>query len=67
MEAVIAAIYHDGGFDAARAAILRLWGARINNVADDARDAKTALQELSLIHISEPTRQYCQSRMPSSA
>ena len=24
-------------------------------------------QKLSLIHISEPTRQYCQSRMPSSA
>ena len=23
--------------------------------------------QLSLIHISEPTRQYCQSRMPSSA
>ncbi|WP_400083555.1 ribonuclease III [Yoonia sp. R78084] len=45
MEAVIAAIYQDGGFDAARAAILRLWGARITNVADDARDAKTALQE----------------------
>jgi ribonuclease-3 len=45
MEAVIAAIYQDGGFDAARAAILRLWGLRINNVADDARDAKTALQE----------------------
>lgn len=45
MEAVIAAIYQDGGYDAARAAILRLWGDRINNVADDARDAKTALQE----------------------
>lgn len=45
MEAVIAAIYQDGGFDAAREAILRLWGARVNNVADDARDAKTALQE----------------------
>ncbi|MDA9980151.1 ribonuclease III [Yoonia sp.] len=45
MEAVIAAIYQDGGFDAARAAILRLWGERISNVADDARDAKTALQE----------------------
>ncbi len=45
MEAVIAAIYQDGGFDAARAAILRLWGARIHNVAADARDAKTALQE----------------------
>ena len=27
----------------------------------------TALIPLSLIHISEPTRQYCQSRMPSSA
>ena len=25
------------------------------------------LWSLSLIHISEPTRQYCQSRMPSSA
>ena len=45
MEAIIAAIYQDGGFDAARAAILRLWGNRIHNVADDARDAKTALQE----------------------
>lgn len=45
MEAVIAAIYQDGGFDAARGAILRLWGDRIHNVADDARDAKTALQE----------------------
>ncbi|MCK0096883.1 ribonuclease III [Yoonia sp. F2084L] len=45
MEAVIAAIYQDGGFDAARAAILRLWGDRIKNVAADARDAKTALQE----------------------
>jgi ribonuclease-3 len=45
MEAVIAAVYQDGGFDAAKAMILRLWGARITDVADDARDAKTALQE----------------------
>lgn len=45
MEAVIAAIYQDGGFDPARSAILRLWGDRIGNVAEDARDAKTALQE----------------------
>lgn len=45
MEAVIAAVYQDGGFDAARAMILRLWGARIHNVAADARDPKTALQE----------------------
>ncbi len=45
MEAVLAAIYIDGGFEAARDAILRLWGRRIHNVAEDARDAKTALQE----------------------
>ncbi|MCB2127508.1 MAG: ribonuclease III [Rhodobacteraceae bacterium] len=45
MEAVIAAVYLDGGFDAARAMILRLWDARIGSVKTDARDAKTALQE----------------------
>jgi len=45
MEAVIAAVYQDGGFEAARDVILRLWGKRVRNVADDARDAKTALQE----------------------
>ena len=45
MEAVIAAVYQDAGFDTARQTILRLWGDRINNVADDARDPKTALQE----------------------
>ena len=45
MEAVIAAVYLDAGFDAAQAMILRLWGARIDNVEDDAKDAKTALQE----------------------
>lgn len=45
MEAVIAAVYLDAGFDAAQAMILRLWGPRIGQVAEDARDAKTALQE----------------------
>ena len=45
MEAVIAAVYMDGGFEAARAVILRLWGPRVAGVAEDARDAKTALQE----------------------
>lgn len=45
MEAVIAAVYLDAGFDAARALILRLWGARIGAVDADARDAKTSLQE----------------------
>ena len=45
LEAVIAAIYLDRGFDAAREVILRLWGTRINAVEADARDAKTSLQE----------------------
>lgn len=45
MEAVIAAVYQDGGFEAARDVILHLWGKRVGNVADDARDAKTSLQE----------------------
>lgn len=45
LEAVIAAIYLDAGFDAARAAVHRLWGKRIASVRTDARDAKTSLQE----------------------
>lgn len=45
MEAVIAAVYLDAGFGAARDMVLRLWDARIHRVADDARDPKTALQE----------------------
>ena len=44
-EAVIAAIYLDAGFAAARDAVLRLWGRRIAEVETDARDPKTALQE----------------------
>ncbi|APX22029.1 MAG: ribonuclease III [Rhodobacteraceae bacterium] len=45
MEAVIAAVYLDAGFDAAKEMILRLWGERIARVDDDARDPKTSLQE----------------------
>ena len=45
MEAVIAAIHLDGGYGAARDAVLRLWGDRIASAPEDARDAKTALQE----------------------
>ena len=45
MEAVIAAVYLDGGFEAAKDMVLRLWGDRIGAVEEDARDAKTALQE----------------------
>jgi ribonuclease III len=45
MEAVLAAVYLDAGIEAARAVILRHWAGRLDSVDDDARDAKTTLQE----------------------
>lgn len=45
MEAVIAAIYLDAGYERAREFILKFWDRRLENVDDDARDPKTALQE----------------------
>ena len=45
MEAVIAAVYLDGGLEPARDLILRAWGARIAEVRSLGRDAKTSLQE----------------------
>ena len=45
IEAVIAAVYLDAGFEVAQDLIVVLWGKRITNVEADARDAKTALQE----------------------
>lgn len=45
MEAVLAAIYLDAGLEAARQVILTHWAERLDSVAEDARDAKTALQE----------------------
>ena len=45
MEAVIAAIYKDSGFEIAKTIIIKLWGDRIKNVKVDARDPKTMLQE----------------------
>ncbi|MCH2076807.1 MAG: ribonuclease III [Rhodobacteraceae bacterium] len=56
MEAVIAAVYRDGGMEAARAMILRLWGDRITEVKEDARDAKTALQEWAQARKMPPPR-----------
>lgn len=44
-EAVIAAIYRDGGLAAARALIERYWGPRIEGMRGPLRDAKTELQE----------------------
>ena len=45
MEAVIAAVYLDAGFDVARALVLRLWKSRIAIAEQAATDAKTSLQE----------------------
>lgn len=45
MEAVIAAVFLDAGFEAARAVVRRLWGERVRDVPQDARDAKATLQE----------------------
>lgn len=54
MEAVIAAVYRDGGYGAANAMILRLWGDRVVQVQNDARDAKTALQEWAQARKQQP-------------
>ena len=54
LEAVIAAVYLDGGFEAARRVILRLWGPRIAAVESDARDAKTSLQEIAQARGQQP-------------
>ncbi|SNT72972.1 RNAse III [Paracoccus seriniphilus] len=45
MEAVIAAVYLDAGFDTARRVVLNLWRDRLNSIDEDPRDPKTALQE----------------------
>ena len=56
MEAVIAAVYLDAGFDVAKALVLRLWGDRVARVEADARDAKTALQEWAQARGQQPPR-----------
>ncbi len=45
MEALIAAVYLDAGFEAARDMVLRLWGDRVGAAATNSRDPKSALQE----------------------
>ena len=45
IEAVIAAIFLDGGFEKARDVVLKLWDSRIKNIKVLERDPKTELQE----------------------
>ncbi|MFK7875325.1 MAG: ribonuclease III [Paracoccaceae bacterium] len=56
MEAVIAAVYLDGGFEAARDLVLQLWGSRVATVKEDARDAKTTLQEWAQARALQPPK-----------
>lgn len=44
-EALIAALYLDGGLETARAFIETYWSETFANLSDDMRDAKTSLQE----------------------
>jgi ribonuclease-3 len=44
-EAVIAALYLDGGLEAARSFVERYWDGMFENLTADMRDAKTRLQE----------------------
>lgn len=48
MEALVAAIYLDGGLDAARAFVLRCWDAQLKAPRSAVKDAKTFLQEWAL-------------------
>jgi ribonuclease III len=45
LEALIAAVFIDQGFEAARDLVLRLWASRIEGAGAVGRDPKTALQE----------------------
>jgi ribonuclease-3 len=46
-EAVIAALYLDGGMEVARAFVERYWATQFDELSHDMRDAKTRLQEWS--------------------
>ena len=68
MEAVIAAVYRDGGFETARDLVLRLWGDRVQRVEEDARDPKTTLQEWSQAELGKtPSYEELSRRGPDHA
>ena len=65
----IAGIFHDllEDTDALEQDILEIGGEDVLNAVKLVTKEKGYCMELSLIHISEPTRLLCASRMPSSA
>lgn len=50
VEAVLGAVYEDGGYEPARALVERFWAPRLVGLASPPRDAKTSLQEWSQAH-----------------
>ena len=56
MEAVLAAVYLDGGFEVARGVILTLWGGRLSGAEAAAFNPKTALQEWAQAQGMPPPR-----------
>jgi ribonuclease-3 len=49
-EALIAALYRDGGFEAAKAFVLKYWQDRFANAHEPVKDPKTMLQEWAMAH-----------------
>ena len=62
IEAVIAAVFLDGGFEAAQKVVLRHWGRRISKVNSLARDPKTELQEWAQSYGFPPPKYSLMSR-----
>ncbi len=50
VEAILGAVFVDGGFEPARRLVERYWEPRLNRLTEAPRDAKTALQEWSQAH-----------------
>jgi ribonuclease-3 len=50
MEAILGAMYLDGGLEPSRALIMRLWDRRLSNRTKLVKDAKSFLQEWALAH-----------------
>lgn len=70
LEAVIGAVYLDGGFDAARSVVLRLWRGEIADAVREGPggfDHKTRLQEMAVASFERPPEYVVQTAGPDHA
>ncbi|MEM7093889.1 MAG: ribonuclease III [Actinomycetota bacterium] len=70
LEAVLGAVYLDGGYDAAQAVVLRLWRDAIAAAVVDGPggfDHKTRLQEMAVAHFDQPPRYEVDAAGPDHA